>query len=267
MEFFDLVKRRRSIRKYQDRQIERGDLEKIIQAGLCAPNAGGGQRAIIVAVRNRALCAKIGRLNIAKFNRNSLAGSYVSSEQPSIIDDLSIRSGFYGAPHGLRGFRAEEFSVQRCGRLLLCRKHGSGRHGTGACLLSDRTRRRNLRQRTGGRAFEGMADPGRICCTLLRAFGVPCGSLSAGQAPKGRPQPGRRMRWAYGCTDLFEEKLQCVGVLNFSTVGLDGTPQARCISAIHYTSDALYFFTARGKEFCRELLHDGQVADTGVYPV
>ena len=49
MEFFDLVKRRRSIRKYQDRQIERGDLEKIIQAGLCAPNAGGGQRAIIVA--------------------------------------------------------------------------------------------------------------------------------------------------------------------------------------------------------------------------
>ena len=31
------------------------------------------------------------------------------------------------------------------------------------------------------------------------------------------------------------KKLQCVGVLNFSTVGLDGTPQARCISAIHYT--------------------------------
>ena len=93
MEFFDLVKRRRSIRKYQDRQIERGDLEKIIQAGLCAPNAGGGQRAIIVAVRNRALCEKIGRLNIAKFNRNSLAGSYVSSEQPSIIDDLSMMLG------------------------------------------------------------------------------------------------------------------------------------------------------------------------------
>ncbi|MFQ9681640.1 MAG: radical SAM/SPASM domain protein, ACGX system [Ruthenibacterium lactatiformans] len=54
MEFFDLVKRRRSIRKYQDRQIERGDLENH-SGGLCAPNAGGGQRAIIVAVRNRAL--------------------------------------------------------------------------------------------------------------------------------------------------------------------------------------------------------------------
>ena len=67
------------------------------------------------------------------------------------------------------------------------------------------------------------------------------------------------MRWAYGCTDLFEKAAVCRGAEFFSTVGLDGTPQARCISAIHYTSDALYFFTARGKEFCRELLHDGQV--------
>ena len=55
------------------------------------------------------------------------------------------------------------------------------------------------------------------------------------------------------------EKLRYVGVLNFATVGLDGTPQVRCISAIHYTPDTLYFFTARGKEFCRELLRDGRV--------
>ena len=55
------------------------------------------------------------------------------------------------------------------------------------------------------------------------------------------------------------KKLQYVGVLNFATVGLDKSPQVRCISAVHYEPDALYFFTARGKEFCRELLHDGQV--------
>ena len=29
--------------------------------------------------------------------------------------------------------------------------------------------------------------------------------------------------------------------------------------AIHYEPDALYFFTARGKEFCRQLLRDGRV--------
>lgn len=55
------------------------------------------------------------------------------------------------------------------------------------------------------------------------------------------------------------KKLQYVGVLSFATVGLDGTPQVRCISAIHYEPDMLYFFTARGKSFCSELLHDGKV--------
>ena len=55
------------------------------------------------------------------------------------------------------------------------------------------------------------------------------------------------------------KKLQHVGVLSFATIGMDATPQIRCISAIHYEPDAFYFFTARGKEFCRELLHDGHV--------
>ena len=59
MEFFDLVKVRRSIRKYQNRQIEREDLEKIIEAGLYAPNAGGGQRTMIVAIHNKGLLSLI----------------------------------------------------------------------------------------------------------------------------------------------------------------------------------------------------------------
>lgn len=98
MDLLELMKYRRSIRKYEDKQIERGDLEKIIEAGLYAPNAGGGQRAIICALHNQELCEKIGKLNVARFDRNNLSGSYVSSEQPSIIDDPTIKSGFYGAP-------------------------------------------------------------------------------------------------------------------------------------------------------------------------
>lgn len=98
MDLFELMKYRRSIRKYKDRQIDRGDLKKIIEAGLYAPNAGGGQRAIICALHNQELCEKIGRLNISKFDRKTLSGSYVSAEQPSIIDDPSAKSGFYGAP-------------------------------------------------------------------------------------------------------------------------------------------------------------------------
>lgn len=98
MEFFELIKYRRSIRKYQDKQIPREDLEKIIEAGTYAPNAGGGQRSIIVGIRNTELAEKIGRLNVAHFDRSRLSGSYVSKDQPSVIDDPSMKSGFYGAP-------------------------------------------------------------------------------------------------------------------------------------------------------------------------
>ena len=98
MELLELMKYRRSIRKYQDRQISREDMETIIEAGTYAPNAGGGQRSIIVGVRNASLAERIGRLNVARFDRSRLSGSYVSSEQPSIIDDPTMKSGFYGAP-------------------------------------------------------------------------------------------------------------------------------------------------------------------------
>ncbi len=98
MELLKLMKYRRSIRKYQDRQISREDMETIIEAGIYAPNAGGGQRSIIVGIRNAELAEKIGRLNVARFDRSRLSGSYVSIDQPSIIDDPTMKSGFYGAP-------------------------------------------------------------------------------------------------------------------------------------------------------------------------
>lgn len=98
MELLELMRHRRSIRKYQEKQIRREDLRKIIEAGLYAPSAGGGQRTLICAVRNRELCEKIGKMNLARFDRSRLAGSYVSKEQPSTIDDATIQNGFYGAP-------------------------------------------------------------------------------------------------------------------------------------------------------------------------
>ena len=59
------------------------------------------------------------------------------------------------------------------------------------------------------------------------------------------------------------EKLRYVGVLNFATVDEDGAPQIRNISAIHYEKDGLYFFTAKGKDFCKQLLRDGRVQILG----
>ena len=78
----DLIKGRHSIRKYTDEQIRREDLEKILEAGNYAPNAGGGQRSMMVAVHNRELATYIGRLNMTGFDRTHLAGNFVSKEQP-----------------------------------------------------------------------------------------------------------------------------------------------------------------------------------------
>jgi nitroreductase len=98
MELLELMKHRRSIRKYTKEQISEEDLRKIIDAGLFAPNAGGGQRSMIVGIHNAELVEKLGKLNVGCMDRSRLAGGHVSAEQPSIIDDPTIKSGFYGAP-------------------------------------------------------------------------------------------------------------------------------------------------------------------------
>lgn len=59
------------------------------------------------------------------------------------------------------------------------------------------------------------------------------------------------------------KKLWYVGVLDFATVDENGAPQVRNISAIHYEGTTLYFLTARGKSFARQLKADGQVQVLG----
>ena len=87
----DLIKARHSIRKYTNEQISREDLQTILEAGNFAPNAGGGQRSMVVAIHNKELAAHVGKMNMANFDRTHLAGSFVSKEQPSTIDDPSIK--------------------------------------------------------------------------------------------------------------------------------------------------------------------------------
>lgn len=105
----DVIKVRHSIRKYQDKQIKREDLEKILEAGSYAPNAGGGQRSKMVAIYNKELAKKVGKMNMAHFDRTHLAGNYVSKEQPSTIDDPSIQNGFYDAPTVICVFCQDNF--------------------------------------------------------------------------------------------------------------------------------------------------------------
>ncbi len=109
MALMDIIEARHSIRKYTEEQITGEALEKILKAGNFAPNAGGGQRSVMVAVHNRELTTQLGKMNMAHFDRSHLAGNYVSREQPSTIDDPTIKNGFYGAPTVVCVFSQENF--------------------------------------------------------------------------------------------------------------------------------------------------------------
>ena len=94
MELLEMIRTRRSIRKYTAQPVEREKLEAIVEAGLYAPNAGGRQGTKTIMLEDADLIDRIGVVNAGCENRNRDTG--VSGDQPSIIDDLSIKSGFYG---------------------------------------------------------------------------------------------------------------------------------------------------------------------------
>ena len=64
---------------------------------------------MMVAVHDKELAVHLGKMNMSKFDRTHLAGSYVSKEQPSTIDDPNIKNGFYNAPTVICVFCQDNF--------------------------------------------------------------------------------------------------------------------------------------------------------------
>jgi nitroreductase len=99
---------RRAIRKYSPEQITEAELDTIVQAGLYAPSAGGRQSSMIVVCQNAAINNALGKINKALFH-GRVSPESVSREQPSIADDATIGSGFYGAPTVMILFGPKDF--------------------------------------------------------------------------------------------------------------------------------------------------------------
>mgnify|MGYP004626122001 FL=1 len=187
MKLMEIIKSRHSIRKYTDRQISRSDLEIILEAGNYAPNAGGGQRSMMVAVHNRELATHIGRLNLVRFDRTNLAGSYVSKEQPSTIDDPSIKNGFYDAPTVICVFCQDNFLFKTADAFCMMENIilQATELGIASCIIS-----------RGAETFD--SEEGQ---SLMREWGVPEGyachgfvilGYIDGEQPHSKPRkPGR----------------------------------------------------------------------------
>ena len=187
MALMDIIKARHSIRKYTNEQISREDLEKILEAGNFAPNAGGGQRSMMVAIRNKELATHIGKMNVAHFDRTHLAGSYVSKEQPSTIDDPTIKNGFYDAPTVVCVFCQDNFMFKTADAFCMMENMvlQATESGIASCIIS-----------RGYETFD--SEEGR---RLMCEWGVPDGYTCQecvifgyidGEQPHSKPRkPGR----------------------------------------------------------------------------
>lgn len=187
MALMDIIKARHSIRKYTGEQITHAELEKILEAGSLAPNAGGGQRSMMVAIRNRELAAHIGRMNLSGFDRTHLAGNYVSKEQPSIIDDPTMKNGFYDAPAVICVFCQNNFLFKTADAFCMLENMvlQATELGIASCIIS-----------RGYETFD--SEEGR---QLMKAWEVPAGyacqgfvilGYMDGEAPHRKPRrPGR----------------------------------------------------------------------------
>jgi len=59
MRVFEVIKGRRSIRKFEDRSIEKEILQKLVEAGIWAPTGGNAQTWVFIIVTDRGRIQKI----------------------------------------------------------------------------------------------------------------------------------------------------------------------------------------------------------------
>lgn len=101
---------RRSIRRFQEKQIREEELQEILQAGLYAPSAGGRQGVLFAVSQDRAVNDRLGRIKRANAHPHmATATSFVSKEQPSIADDPNLKNAFYDAPTVVTLFGPKDF--------------------------------------------------------------------------------------------------------------------------------------------------------------
>ncbi|MFV0518868.1 MAG: nitroreductase family protein [Lachnospirales bacterium] len=113
-EIIEMIKDRRTIRKFKYEQIEKNELEAIISAGLYAPSAGGRQSVIIAVSNDFEVNKKLGEGRRMRVKPKMANGNnFISKEHPSIADDPNIIDAFYGAPTLITLFAPKDFFLAK----------------------------------------------------------------------------------------------------------------------------------------------------------
>ncbi|MCC8193395.1 MAG: nitroreductase family protein [Deltaproteobacteria bacterium] len=69
-ETLTVLKERRSIRKFEQRQVTDAELNAVLEAGTYAPSGKGRQPCVVIAVQNKDDLARLSKMNAAVWGRN-----------------------------------------------------------------------------------------------------------------------------------------------------------------------------------------------------
>ena len=176
-EVMNTILHRRSIRRFDDRQIEETALRQILQAGLYAPSAGGRQSVIFAVCQDREINERLGKIKRANSNPHMANGdNYVSREQPSIADDPKLINAFYGAPTVITLFAPKNFlfSQEDCAAAAENMMLAADSMGIGSCYI--------------GQGWTAFADP--YGQEKLREWNIPTDHYAVMQLLLGYPREG-----------------------------------------------------------------------------
>ena len=125
MDFFQVIEKRRSIRKYKNQPIEPETIERIVEAALRAPSSRNLQPCEFIAVTNKDVLGKLAQ--VKEYGASFLAGAPLAivvcadSEKSDVwIEDASIASVFISLAAGALG-------VGSCWIQIRERKHKTGK--------------------------------------------------------------------------------------------------------------------------------------------
>lgn len=198
-DIFETIMHRRSIRRFEARQIEEAALQQILQAGLYAPSAGGRQGVIFAVCQDREANERLGKIKRANSQpRMATATSFVSREQPSIADDPKLKNAFYDAPTVITMFAPKNFlfSVDDCAVAAENMMLAADALGIGSCYI--------------GQGWTAFADP--YGQEILRQWNIPADhyavmQLLLGYAREGDKHPTAKPRKEGRVLRIGEAKL------------------------------------------------------------
>lgn len=176
-DIFETIMHRRSIRRFEARQIEEAALQQILQAGLYAPSAGGRQGVIFAVCQDKEMNERLGKIKRANSNpRMATATSFVSREQPSIADDPHLTNAFYDAPTVITMFAPKNFlfSADDCAVAAENMMLAADALGIGSCYI--------------GQGWTAFDDP--YGQEILQQWNIPTDHYAVMQLLLGYPREG-----------------------------------------------------------------------------